>query len=59
VRAIDTPAGPIRFKVATRGGRVLNASPEFEDCARLAAERGLPVKDVQAMAVKAWVDGVL
>jgi uncharacterized protein (TIGR00299 family) protein len=59
VRAIDTPAGRIRFKVATRGGRVLNASPEFEDCARLAAERGLPVKDVQAMAVKAWVDGVL
>ncbi len=59
VRVVETPAGRVRFKVATRGGRVLNASPEFEDCARLAAERGLPVKDVQAMAVKAWVDGVL
>jgi uncharacterized protein (TIGR00299 family) protein len=58
VRAMETPVGRIRFKVATRGGRILNASPEFEDCARLAAERGLPVKDVQAMAVKAWVDGL-
>jgi uncharacterized protein (TIGR00299 family) protein len=57
VRAIATPLGPIRFKIATRGGRVMNASPEFEDCARIAAARGLPIKDVQAIATKAWLDG--
>ncbi len=52
VRSIATPVGAIRFKIATRAGRVLNASPEFEDCARAAAEHGLPIKDVQAIAIK-------
>jgi uncharacterized protein (TIGR00299 family) protein len=56
VRSISTPVGTIRFKVATRDGRTINASPEFDDCARIAAERGLPIKEVQAMAVKAWLD---
>ncbi len=39
-----------------RDGRVLNAAPEFDDCARIAAERGLPIKDVQAIATRAWLD---
>ncbi len=56
VRVVETPIGPIRFKVATRDGRVLNASPEFDDCARAAAAHGLPIKDVQAMATKAWLE---
>jgi len=56
VRTIDTPIGAIRFKVATRDGRVLNASPEFDDCARVAADRGLPIKEVQAIAMKAWLE---
>ena len=37
---VETPVGPVRFKVARRDGRVLNASPEFDDCARIAAEQG-------------------
>ncbi len=53
---VETPVGAIRFKIASRDGRVLNASPEFEDCAKAAAERGLPIKDVQAIATKAWLD---
>ena len=56
VVTIDTPIGEIRFKVARRDGRVQNASPEFDDCARIAAERSLPVKTVQAIATKAWMD---
>ena len=55
-RTVDTPAGAVRIKVARRAGRIVNAAPEFEDCARLAAERGLPIKDVQALAIKAWLD---
>jgi uncharacterized protein (DUF111 family) len=50
---VATPYGDIRFKVARRDGRELNASPEFDDCARAAAEHGVPVKDVQAAAVQA------
>ena len=53
---VETPIGAIRIKVARRDGAVRNAAPEFEDCARLAAERGLSIKDVQAIAVKAWLD---
>ena len=54
--AVETPVGVVRVKIARRGGKELNAAPEFEDCARLAAERGLPVRQVQAIAVKAWLD---
>src|SRR5205823_2644852 len=51
---VETPIGPVRFKVASREGRVLNATPEFEDCAKLAEAHHLPVKEVQALAVKAY-----
>ncbi len=54
--AVETPVGSIRIKVARRDGAVRNAAPEFEDCARLAAEHSLSIKEVQAIAVKAWLD---
>ena len=53
---VETPCGPIRFKVSAREGRTVNASPEFEDCAKAAAERGLPIKEVQAQAIRAWME---
>ena len=53
---VDTPLGAVRFKVARHGGAVVNAAPEFDDCARIAAERGRPVKDVQAVAQRAWME---
>lgn len=52
---VRTPLGEIRFKVARRDGQVVNASPEFEDCARVAASRGVSVKEVQAQAFAAWL----
>jgi uncharacterized protein (TIGR00299 family) protein len=52
--AVDTPLGIVRFKVARRDGRVMNAVPEFDDCARLAAANDLPVKEVQVIAAKAY-----
>jgi uncharacterized protein (DUF111 family) len=53
---VTTSAGAVRFKVASRGGRVLNAQPEFEDLAKLSEQRGIPIKDVQALAHKAWLE---
>jgi hypothetical protein len=53
---VETPCGPIRFKVSAREGRIVNASPEFEDCTRAATERGLPIKEVQAQAIRAWME---
>jgi uncharacterized protein (TIGR00299 family) protein len=52
--SVDTPVGPVRVKVARRDGRIVNAVPEFEDCAALAASHKLSVKEVQALAVRAW-----
>ena len=54
VVTIETALGPVRFKVARHGGRVVNATPEFEDCAALAREKHVSVKDVQAIAVTAY-----
>jgi pyridinium-3,5-bisthiocarboxylic acid mononucleotide nickel chelatase len=51
---VETPIGTVRFKVASRDGRVINAVPEFDDCAKLASAQGLPVKEVQAIAVRAY-----
>ena len=51
---VETPLGTVRFKVASRGGDVINAVPEFEDCAKLAAAHNLPVKEVQAIAVRSY-----
>jgi pyridinium-3,5-bisthiocarboxylic acid mononucleotide nickel chelatase len=53
---VETTLGPVRFKVASRDGRVLNAQPEFEDLAKLSEQRGIPIKDVQALAHKAWLE---
>jgi pyridinium-3,5-bisthiocarboxylic acid mononucleotide nickel chelatase len=51
---VETPIGTVRFKVASRDGGVLNATPEFEDCAALAAANNLPVKEVLAIALRAY-----
>jgi uncharacterized protein (TIGR00299 family) protein len=51
---VETPVGTVRFKVARRHGRVVNATPEFEDCARIAAAGELSVKEVQAIAIRAY-----
>lgn len=52
---VQTPVGEVRFKVARREGRIVNAVPEYEDCLRIANARGLSVKDVQAQALAAWL----
>jgi uncharacterized protein (TIGR00299 family) protein len=52
--SVDTPVGAIRFKLARRDGRIVNAVPEFDDCARIAVDRNLSVKEVQAIAAQAY-----
>jgi len=55
-QVVKTPFGDVRFKIARRNGEILNASPEFDDCARRAEASGKSVKEIQAAAVKAWLD---
>jgi len=52
--SVETPLGAVRFKIARRDGRIVNATPEFEDCATLAAVHSLSVKAVQAMAIQSY-----
>ena len=51
---VDTAVGAVRFKLAWREGRVVNAVPEFEDIQAIARTRNLSVKDVQALALHAY-----
>ena len=53
--AVTTPMGTARVKVASRGGNLLNATPEFEDCVKLAEASNLPLKEVQAIVMKAYL----
>ena len=53
--SVATPLGAVRFKVASRNGQMLNAAPEFEDCQKIAEAKGLPIKEVQAVAVRHWL----
>jgi pyridinium-3,5-bisthiocarboxylic acid mononucleotide nickel chelatase len=55
-RQVATPWGAVRLKLARLGGEITNASPEYDDCVRLAREHGVPVKEVHAAAMKAWFD---
>ncbi len=53
--AVNTPWGQVRMKVASSAeGDVLNASPEYEDCRRIAAENKIPLKHVMQQAAQAW-----
>jgi uncharacterized protein (TIGR00299 family) protein len=43
---LQTRYGRIRFKLARWEGKVINLSPEYEDCKRLALEKGVPLKEI-------------
>jgi len=56
---VSTRFGEVRCKVAQRGAAVVNVAPEFDDCVRLAEQHGVSVKEVHAVAVKAYQDAGL
>jgi uncharacterized protein (TIGR00299 family) protein len=45
---VEVPGGTARVKLGLDQGAVVNAAPEFADCARLAAATGQPLKEVMA-----------
>jgi uncharacterized protein (TIGR00299 family) protein len=47
---VETQFGEVRMKISRMNGSVLNATPEYDDCQRLAAEKGIPLKQVIAAA---------
>jgi hypothetical protein len=61
IRRINTVHGPVAVKLARSNGRIINLTPEYDDCKRLALEKGLPLKkvldDVRTAALREVQDG--
>jgi uncharacterized protein (TIGR00299 family) protein len=51
--SVMTPWGPVRGKLGWRSGHSAVFTPEFEDCAHLAAESGVPLREVYRAAESA------
>jgi hypothetical protein len=51
---VETIFGKVRVKIASGGGAVLNAMPEYEDCRRAAREHAAPIRTVMEAAVAAY-----
>jgi pyridinium-3,5-bisthiocarboxylic acid mononucleotide nickel chelatase len=56
-RAVDTPWGTVRVKIASAPDGTVNVAPEFEDCRRLATEHGVALKRVHQAALVAALRG--
>jgi uncharacterized protein (DUF111 family) len=52
---VQTEWGEVRIKIARlSSGGVANASPEYEDCRKLARECAVPLKQVMQAALRAY-----
>jgi uncharacterized protein (TIGR00299 family) protein len=51
---VATSYGEVRVKVSRVNGRVLHVAPEFEDCKRVAEEKGVPLQNVIAEAMRSY-----
>ncbi len=51
---VHTTFGTVRIKVATLNGHIRQASPEFEDCRKLAEAKNVPLQRVMEAALKEW-----
>ncbi len=56
VERIDTELGPMQVKIKSIDGREV-VCPEYEECARVARERALPIGEVYAAVVRAGRGG--
>ena len=45
---VESPLGPVAVKLKLLAGKVVLASPEYDDCRRIAAETGLPLGEIMA-----------
>ena len=51
---VRTAFGEVRIKVARLNGHIRQASPEFEDCRKLAEAKNVPLQRVMEEAVQMW-----
>lgn len=46
----ETPYGPLMFKLVYERGVLLRGAPEYDECRRVARERGIPLQEVMRVA---------
>jgi uncharacterized protein (TIGR00299 family) protein len=51
---VHTAFGDVRIKVARLNGHIRQASPEFEDCRKLAEAKNVPLHRVMDEAIQTW-----
>lgn len=56
---IETPFGPLTVKVKLLGQRIVGATPEYEECQRIATERALPLMDVYEVVQRAIFEVII
>jgi pyridinium-3,5-bisthiocarboxylic acid mononucleotide nickel chelatase len=49
---VSTRFGEVRVKLSRTAGRVQHASPEFDDCRKLAEEKNVPLHEVMEQAMR-------
>ena len=52
--AVPTPWGPVQGKLGWRSGESVIFTPEYEDCARIARNHGVPLRVVHQLAMSAY-----
>jgi len=50
IREVELPYGKVRVKISGDKNSVINITPEYEDCKRIAMETGLPLKEIIDLA---------
>lgn len=56
---VQTEWGEVTVKVARwPSGKIANASPEYEDCRRVATKHNIPLKEVMQRAMRIYAEGV-
>jgi uncharacterized protein (TIGR00299 family) protein len=56
IQEVSTSFGIVRIKVAGEGTKFQKASPEYEDCQKIARENDIPLQQVYQEAVKAYYE---
>ena len=56
IREIETEWGTVRVKISYLGQTVYNRTPEYEDCAQIARDNNVPLKDIYHAIVRLAAD---
>jgi len=46
IKTVKTEYGSTKVKIGKKNGKIINIAPEYEDCKRIANERGISIREV-------------